>query len=171
MHDMQAPLPRRAFLKLFGQLGVACCCSCSLARAADEAKPKAGRLPDLKARAHCGLLCNDRCPLFKATVANDTAAKEKVYKEWGWQEKYGVGFDPAVVFCHGCKPADNKPLNLSEARCTVRKCNRERGLETCLQCRQLAACDKELWRDWPKFKTQMEKLQQEYLAAGAVQLV
>jgi hypothetical protein len=169
MHGMQAPLPRRAFLKLFGQLGVACCCSCRLARAADEAKPKGGTLPDLKSRAHCGLLCNDRCPLFKATVANDTAAKEKIFREWGWQEKYGMEFDAAKVFCHGCKPGD-RPLNISESRCTVRACSRERGLESCLQCRQLAACDKDLWKSWPKLKQQAEKWQQEYLAAGSVQL-
>ena len=167
---MQAPLPRRAFLKWFGQLGVACCCSCDLARAADEAKPKAGKLPELKSRAHCGILCNDRCQLFKATVASDAAAKEKIFREWDWQEKFGMEFDAAKVFCHGCKPG-NRPLNISESRCTVRACSRERSLESCLQCRRLAACDKDLWKTWPKLKQQAEKWQQEYLAAGAIQLI
>ena len=167
---MQPPLPRRAFLKLCGQLGVACCCGCGLARAAAETKPGAGKLPDLKSRAHCGLICNEQCQLFKATVTNDPAAKEKVFKEWGWKEKFGMEFDPAKVYCHGCKPGD-KPLNVAEAKCTVRKCNRERGLESCLQCRSLAACDKDLWKNWPKFREQMVQLQQEYLATGAVQFV
>jgi hypothetical protein len=167
---MQAPLPRRAFLKLCGQLGVACCCGCGFALAANETKPDAPKLSGLKSRAYCGLVCNDRCPLFKATVANDPAAKEKVYQEWGWKQKYGVEFDPAVVFCHGCKPGD-QPLNLSESKCTVRKCSRERNLDSCLQCRKLAGCDKDLWTNWPKFKEQMDKLQQQYVAAGAVELV
>ena len=170
---MQAPLPRRAFLKLCGQLGVAGCCSCSLAFAGEDAKPgqpPARKLPALKTLAYCGLVCGERCELFKATVANDTAAKEKVFKEWGWKEKFGMEFDPARVFCHGCKPGD-KPLNVAESKCTVRQCTRERGLESCIQCGKLAACDKELWKNWPKFKQHMEKLQQQYLAAGAVQLV
>jgi len=156
---------------LCGQLGVACCCGCGLARAAEESKPDTPKLPDLKSRAHCGLICNENCPLFKATVTNDPAAKEKVFKEWGWKEKYGMDFDATKVFCHGCKPADNKPLNLSESKCTVRQCNRDRSLDSCIQCRQLAACDKDLWKNWPKFKQQAEKWQQEYLAAGVVQLV
>jgi hypothetical protein len=170
---MHSPPPRRAFLKWCGQLGVACCCGCGLALAGEEAKPgqpPARQLPDLKSLAHCGLVCDERCPLFKATVTRDSAAKEKVFKEWGWREKYGMEFDSAEVFCHGCKPA-GKPLNRSEARCTVRQCNLDRGLESCLQCRKLAACDRELWKNWPKFKQQMLQLQQTYLAAGAVQLV
>lgn len=169
MHGMQAPLPRRAFLQLCGQFGMACCCGCGLARAAVETKPAPGKSPDLKSRAHCGLRCNDRCQLFKATADKDTAAKEKIFWVWGWPEKYGMEFDPAKVFCHGCKPGE-QPLNIAATRCTVRACSRERGLESCLQCRRLAACDKDLWKNWPKLKLQAEKWQQEYLAAGGLLL-
>ena len=104
MGVMHPPLPRREFLKLLSQFGAACACGGMAVRlAADQAKPGGPKLPDLKTRAYCGLICDDSCPLFKATRTNDAAAKEKVYTEWKWKEKFGVEFNPDQVFCHGCK--------------------------------------------------------------------
>lgn len=87
MSVMHSPLPRREFLKRLSQFGVACTCGCLAVRlAAEEAKPGAPaakqKLPELKTLAYCGLTCDDRCPLFKATRTNDAAAKQKVYEEW-----------------------------------------------------------------------------------------
>lgn len=42
--------------------------------------------------------------------------------------------------------------------------------ESCLQCGKLAGCDKELWVKWPDFKKQIDKLQQDYVAAGRCEL-
>jgi hypothetical protein len=170
--DVTPSLLRRDFLKLCGQFGVACACGCVAAqlRAADAAPAVPKALPDLKTRAHCGLICGDWCQLWKATQTNDLAAKQKVYTEWKWKEKFGVEFNPDQVFCHGCK-APGKPQNLAHGRCTVLQCNLDRGLESCLQCRTLAACDKELWKNYPDFRQQMIKLQQEYQVTPGFRLV
>ncbi len=168
MGSMRPFLPRREFLKHLGRLGAACAGGCLAIRAiagerssGDPAPPR--KLPDLRARAYCGLICNDQCPLFKATKDNDAAAKRKVYDQWRWKDRFGVEFNPDVVFCHGCK-APGKPRNIAKAHCTVLKCSTERGLESCLQCRKLAACDQELWKNYPEFQKQMVRLQQEYAA-------
>jgi hypothetical protein len=165
---MLSPLPRREFLKRLSQLGVTCACGALVARLGAEdapaAAPAAARtLPSLKARAYCGLICGDWCELLKATNANDPAAKRAVYEKWKWREKFGVEFDPDRVFCHGCK-APGKPVNVAHARCTVLKCSVERRFDSCLQCRKLAECDKELWKNYPDFHKQMVALQQTYAA-------
>lgn len=114
-------------------------------------------------------MCDMSCPLYKATVENDTAKKREIFEKRGWKERFGVDFDPANVFCHGCKPVD-KPLNVRELACTARKCTMERGLESCIQCNRIANCDMELWTNFPKFKKQVQKWQTEYVAAGLVKL-
>jgi hypothetical protein len=169
---MHPSVPRREFLKLLGQLGTACV-GCALVANVSAAETAPGapakKLPPLKDRAYCGLVCNDQCEMFKATRTNDPAAKKAVYEKWKWKEKFGVEFDPEKVFCHGCK-APGKPQNVAHARCTALKCSVERGFESCLQCRKLAACDKELWKNWPDFWKQIQQLQQKYVAAGEVTL-
>jgi hypothetical protein len=172
---MSPSLLRREFLRLCGQFGVACACGCVAVRlAAEEAKPAPPaapkKLPELKTRAYCGLICGDWCELWKATQANDAAAKEKVYQQWKWKEKFGVEFTPEQVFCHGCK-APGKPENVAHARCTVLKCSVERGLDSCLQCRKLADCAKDLWKNYPDFRKQMVKLQQDYAATEGFRLI
>lgn len=114
-------------------------------------------------------MCDLSCPLFKATAENDTQKKKEIFEKRGWKEKFGTDFDPSVVFCFGCKPGD-KPLNVREVACTVRKCTIERGLESCIQCQKIAGCEKELWSNFPKFKKQVEKWQAEYVAAGLITL-
>jgi hypothetical protein len=172
---MLSPLLRRDFLKLCGQFGIACACGATAVRlAAEEAKTTgpaaAKKLPELKTRAYCGLICGDWCELFKATKANDVAAKREVYAKWRWKEKFGVEFDPDQVFCHGCK-APGKPENIAHAKCTVLKCSVERGLESCLQCKKLAECDKELWKNYPDFHKKMVELQGTYAATEGLQLI
>jgi hypothetical protein len=170
---MTSPLPRREFLKLFCQFGIACGCMAERVAAeqtqAGAPAPKKN-LPELKTLAYCGLICDDRCKLFKATRTNDAVAKRKVYEEWKWKEKFGVNFDPDNVFCHGCK-APGKPENIPHSRCTVLKCSVGRKLESCVQCRKLAGCDKELWKNYPDFRTQMVKLRQDYVATEGLKLI
>jgi hypothetical protein len=175
MATMLSPLPRREFLKLLSQLGVACACGAAAVRlAAEEVKTNepaaAKKLPELKTRAYCGLVCGDWCELFRATKADDPAAKRAVYAKWKWKEKFGVEFDPSQVFCYGCKAA-GRPVNIAHSRCTVLKCSVERGLESCLQCKQLAECDKELWKNYPEFRKKMVELQQAYAATEGLQLI
>ncbi len=165
---MLSPLPRREFLRRLGQLGIACAgCAVAarvLAEDAPSPAPAARKLPDLKDRAYCGLVCGDWCELWRATRSDDPAAKRAVYEKWKWKEKFGIEFDPGQVFCHGCK-APGKPVNVAHARCTVLKCSAGRGFDSCLQCDRLARCDKDLWKNYPDFRRQMMKLQQDYMAA------
>ena len=171
---MLSSTSRRAFLKNCGQLGVACaaCGLTSFASAAEPAPTPAApaKLPELHTLAYCGLTCDNRCQLFKATAANDVAAKKKVFDEWGLKAKYGREFDPEKVFCYGCK-SPGKPRNESKTKCTVRACAIEREFDSCLQCKGLAACDKELWKGWPDFHKNMIKAQEAYVAAGAFALI
>ena len=62
------------------------------------------------------------------------------------------------------------PVNIAHSRCTVLQCCVERKFDSCVQCQKLASCDKELWKNWPDFRKQMEKLQQAYLSAGQFKL-
>ena len=168
MGVMHPPLPRREFLKLLSRFGAACACGSMAVRLAAEQATPGGpaapqKLPELKTLAYCGLICDDRCPLFKVTRTNDAAAKQKVYEEWKWKEKFGIEFNPDQVFCYGCK-APGKPENIPHSRCTVLKCSAARGFDTCVQCRKLADCDKDLWKNYPDFHKQMVKLQQAYAA-------
>jgi hypothetical protein len=170
---MKSSLPRRDFLKYCGQIGAVCACGGLVNRLSAEgaapAPAAAPKLPDLKDRAYCGLICDNSCPLFKATKANDPVAKKTVFEKWKWKETYGIEFDPNQVFCHGCK-APGKPENVAHTRCTVLKCCVGRKLESCLPCGKLAGCDKDLWKNWPDFKKQIEKLQRDYVAAGRFEL-
>lgn len=166
---------RRLFLKNCGRLGVACTAVCglpALTSASDQGAAPAAppKLPDLHTRAYCGLICDDSCELSHATRTNDPVAKRKVYNEWGWKAKYGIEFDPDKVFCYGCK-SPGRPRSPNKIKCTVRACAIDRDLDCCIACRRLAGCDKELWKNYPDFKRQMVKLQQEYAAAGAVTII
>jgi len=167
MVAVNLPLPRREFLRRLGQFGVACA-GCALASrlSAEEtppAAPAARKLPALKDRAYCGLVCGDWCELWRATRSDDPAAKRAVYEKWKWKEKFGIEFAPDQMFCHGCK-APGKPVNVAHARCTVLQCSAGRGFDSCLQCRRLAECDKDLWKNYPDFRGKMVKLQQDYVA-------
>jgi hypothetical protein len=46
----------------------------------------------------------------------------------------------------------------------VRSCAREKKLECCIECNELGACDKDLWRRFPKFKEQVVAMQERYRA-------
>lgn len=164
--------PRREFLKDCARLGLVCASGCGMAAtlSAGDTKPaNATKLLPLRSRSYCGLEC-ENCPLLKASVANDVPAKKDIHEKWKWKEKYGIEFDAEKVFCFGCKP-DGKPRSVAVAACTTRACATDRGLESCLQCKRLAACDKELWRNWPQFQKQSVQLQQEYVSAGVFTLV
>jgi hypothetical protein len=175
MSAMLSPHPRRDFFKYCGQIGAACVTGCLATRLSAEqstSAPPAPRptLPDLKTAAYCGLTCNDQCPLFKATRTNDAAAKAKVFDEWGWKAKYGMEFTPDLVVCAGCKgPEAQRGPGI--ARCTVRKCVTGRGLDSCIRCRTLAACDKELWKNYAKFHQQMIQMQQAFAATEGFKLI
>ena len=119
---------------------------------------------DLKNLTYCGYKCTSECSLYKATIENSPELKKKAFEEFKWKEKFGVDFDAEKVFCFGCKPAD-KPLSINVTACTVRKCAVAKGYECCVECSGLTACDKELWKNYPKFKEIVLQMQNNYISA------
>ena len=126
---------------------------------------------DLKTLSYCGIpqaYCERQCELFKATRDDDAKLKKAVFDQWGMEKKFGVEFAPDKIFCYGCKPGD-RPLKVGMAECPVRACPMANGLESCVQCLSLAACDKAFWTEWPIAYANAKTLQARYKAQpGAV---
>jgi hypothetical protein len=49
--------------------------------------------------------------------------------------------------------------------CTVRKCATGKGYDCCIECKELTACDKELWKNFPKFKERVIEAQKNFFGA------
>jgi hypothetical protein len=120
-----------------------------------------GQKPDLKSLTYCGYKCTVECPLYKATIENNPELKKKAYEEFKWKEKFSLDFDAEKVFCYGCKPKD-KPLSINVKACTVRKCVTGKGYDCCIECKELAACDKELWKNYPQFREKVLAIQKTF---------
>jgi hypothetical protein len=159
---MKTNLKRRDFLTKCVKAGVAGCALLSSGNlfAQDPVKLKKS---DLKNLTYCGFTCNNQCTLYKATMENSMELKMKAFKEFKWKEKFNVDFDPDKIFCYGCKPKD-KPLSINVKACTVRKCTIEKGYDSCIECTGLNACDKDLWKNFPKFKEHIVEIQKKYLS-------
>jgi len=164
---MESQKSRRHFLGQAAKLGVACCVlsgwNLNLSaverlqiETSQETKPL-----DLAPYSFCGIPCAQACPLHKATVNDDLKLKALIYEKWEWKKKFGIEYDPAKVFCYSCKPGE-KPLKVGMAECEVRKCGTANGVESCIQCNNLAACDKKYWKTWPEQHTMVKKLQARY---------
>jgi hypothetical protein len=173
---MESKQNRRRFLKVCAKSGVACCVllACSRQLHAEDNPEKKGdqeKKPiDFSKLSYCGIPCAQACELYTATVENDEKAKKLIYEQWNWKKKFGIDYAPEKVFCHTCKPGD-KPLKPGMAECTVRNCAMANGMESCVQCKTLAACDKELWKSWPQAHDFAKKLQARYLAEPGAALL
>lgn len=122
----------------------------------DEAKP------DPKKLEYCGYQCPPDCKVKKSTVTNNLELKKEAYKEWRIQEKYKVEFDPEKMYCWGCK--SDKPAGIITSNCSIRSCVISKKYDCCIQCNDLATCDKEVWKTFPQFRESMLKLQKKYLS-------
>ena len=171
---MENRTSRRRFLALGAKCGGACCALMAARRlpsAQESAPAKPGQKPiDPKALCYCGIpqaYCEGQCQLYQATRNNDAELKKTVYDQWRMKEKFGVDFEPGKIFCYGCKPGD-KPLKVGMAECPVRTCPAANGLESCVQCLDLASCDKAFWKEWPNAFDLAKRLQARYKGqAGA----
>jgi hypothetical protein len=154
---MESTENRRCFLKHCVLLGGACSAllASEMILSAQEGAPaqsgQAKKPIDLKSLAYCGIpnaFCEQKCELYKATRDHDDKLKKTVYEQWEMKKKFGIEFDPDKIFCHTCKPG-NKPLKIGMAECPVRTCPMKNGMESCVQCLNLASCDKAFWKEWP----------------------
>lgn len=150
---------RREFLRLGTLAGVACtfACLCPIARL-HAAESGSTPLPDPKKLNYCGYTCPPDCPMKLAGESGDIEAKRKAFEMWHIKERYGLEFDPEKVFCHGCKTTE-KELGVAVGNCPVRPCTIERGHNSCVECDELANCDKALWKLFPGFHKSMLQMQ------------
>ena len=159
---MKTELKRRDFVTKCFKAGVAGCALFYGNSLQGQDPVKQVQKPDLKSLTYCGYKCTDECSLYKATMANSLELKKKAYEEFKWKEKFNFDFDAEKVFCYGCKPKD-EPLSINVNACTVRRCAVEKGIECCIECKGLTACDKELWKNYPQFKVKVIEAQKKYL--------
>jgi hypothetical protein len=173
---MESKQSRRRFLKHCTKFAGACCALLAWngrlpAQEGPEKKEGQGAKPiDFGKLSYCGVPCAQACELYKATAENDEKAKKLIYEQWNWKEKFGIDYDPEKIFCYSCKPGD-KPMKSGMAECTVRICAMANGMESCVQCKNLSACDKEYWKKWPALYEFNKKNQARYLAEPGVVLI
>ena len=89
---------------------------------------------------YCGLNCQD-CPVFCATANNDEKLKAETAREWS--KLYGKylkrDLNSEDINCRGCKSENS--LFIGCLNCPIRKCCREKKLETCAICKEYETCD------------------------------
>lgn len=164
---MESKQSRRGFLKQFVKAGGACCALLAFNRhlsAEDNPQEKNNRekkLIDLKKLSYCGIPCVATCAMYKATLENDVKTKKALYEQWEFKKNYGIEFDPDKIFCYTCKPGD-KPKTIFMEQCVARNCAIAKGFESCIQCKNLTACDKEFWKKWPILYENSKQIQALY---------
>ena len=86
--------------------------------------------------ACCGLDCG-ACDARTATITNDSALREKTAALWS--KLNGVPITPEMIHCTGCRVEGVKTPFCGNL-CQIRKCVREKGLDTCADCAQMDEC-------------------------------
>ncbi len=86
--------------------------------------------------ACCGLDC-EVCDARIATCTNNDALREKTAALW--TKLNGVPITPEMIHCTGCRVEGIK-TPFCDMLCPIRKCAREKGVDTCASCSQMAAC-------------------------------
>jgi hypothetical protein len=85
--------------------------------------------------AYCGLVCQT-CPIYLATRVESQEERERMRAEIAQlcQGQYGMAYEPEdITDCDGCQ-ADEGRLFSACKDCAIRKCARQRGLESCAFC-------------------------------------
>lgn len=163
---MPTSIKRREFLIKGSQAGFACCAMLMGANRLAQGKSvlfRAGEPIDPKSLNYCGYKCPADCTFLQASLKNDAELKKQAYGQWKIKEKYNIDFNPEIIFCFGCKNRE-KPEGVVLKNCTVRQCAIAKGLDCCVECSELTECKKALWSQFPDFKQEVIKMQQQYFA-------
>ena len=119
-------------------------------------------IPDPKKINYCGYTCLADCKFLEASVKKDPVLKKEAYEIWEMKERFGVTeFDADKIFCFGCKTKD-KPVGIRLQKCDVRNCAIDKKLDSCIECKELPRCEKDLWKKFPDFKNAVLKMQATY---------
>lgn len=155
---------RRNFLKSACALGIGCC-AIGIGRInALGTNYMKDEIPDPEKLNYCGYTCPKDCEFLTASVTNDIEKKKLAYEHWHVKERYGADFEADKIFCFGCKNKE-KPEGVILNGCQVRKCAIEKGYKACIECNNLAQCDKDLWKRFPDFYKYVIEMQKKYLTA------
>ena len=84
--------------------------------------------------AYCGIICS-KCPVYKATQADDDKAREEVARLWSKQ--YGIDMKPEDANCDGCHLADGRLIGHCRV-CGIRACGIDKKVSTCADCLEYA---------------------------------
>lgn len=99
---------------------------------------------------YCGINC-DACPAYQGTIATNSELLEKAAAD------YGPGSQSTEDWiCLGCTPADQGFLATYCAKCKIRACAVEKGVQNCAACDDYDSCSKML----EFLKTEPEELTQ-----------
>ena len=84
----------------------------------------------------CGLDC-ETCDARIATLTNDNVLREKTAELW--TKLNGVMITPEMINCTGCH-IEGVKTPFCDKLCPVHNCVREKGLDTCVDCRKMEEC-------------------------------
>ncbi len=99
---------------------------------------------DEQKTAYCGLDCA-KCPIFIATVTNDHILRQKVFRDWSvlyrdYFKDQGMGdLKQEDMICTGCRSDRGQFTGCTI--CAIRRCCREKDLESCAYCRDYEKCE------------------------------
>jgi len=96
----------------------------------DEVKKEEGKKEEKKIIAKCGIVCSE-CPAYIATQKNDDALRAATAKKWS--EMFKSDIKAADINCNGCQSETGPLFNYCNT-CEIRKCAREKKVETCANC-------------------------------------
>lgn len=152
---------RREFLKCCSlAVGAGCLGKIDLSGAEKKFQDKKLDLDEL---TYCAWKCSpETCVMLKATQDDNEELRKKAFEISGFKEKFGVEYDKKLVFCHTCKE-ENKPQNMMMKACEVKNCAVERGVRSCVECKDLSGCKKETWVKYPQQKAYALKLQKQWI--------
>ena len=92
--------------------------------------------------AYCGLACST-CPIYVATRQENREGQAMMRAEIVrlCHEHYGMNYAlEDITDCDGCRTASGRLFSAS-TKCPIRKCAKQKGVETCAQCADYA-CDR-----------------------------
>jgi hypothetical protein len=95
----------------------------------NEVKKEEGKKEE-KMIAKCGLVCSD-CPAYIATKNNDDTLRDETAKKWS--AMFNADIKPSDINCDGCQ-SEGPRLFQHCNECEIRRCAREREVETCADC-------------------------------------
>lgn len=87
--------------------------------------------------AYCGLNC-ETCDARKATLNNDDELRKKTAKLWSQLNNTEITTE--MINCTGCREEGVK-TPFCNAMCPIRKCARERNVNTCGDCGEMEQCE------------------------------